>query len=130
MSTPVEPRIHGHRNKIPYGVRFIRWIGRERAAAYRGSVLILTFFAYTTYHLSRKPISVVKGTLNPNCSKANPSCHGWKPFNSVDSGDELLGALDLAFLFSYAVGMFFRLAWNVLSEELADSIKLPVTGQI
>ncbi|XP_073256475.1 glucose-6-phosphate exchanger SLC37A2-like isoform X3 [Porites lutea] len=107
MSTPVEPRIHGHRNKIPYGVRFIRWIGRERAAAYRGSVLILTFFAYTTYHLSRKPISVVKGTLNPNCSKANPSCHGWKPFNSVDSGDELLGALDLAFLFSYAVGMFF-----------------------
>ena len=28
--------------------------------SYRGSVLILTFFAYTTYHLSRKPISVVK----------------------------------------------------------------------
>lgn len=50
--------------------------------------------------------------------------------DSVDSGDELLGALDLAFLFSYAVGMFFRLAWNVLSEELSDSIKLPVTGQI
>lgn len=25
------------------------------------------------------------------------------------NGDELLGALDLAFLFSYAVGMFFRL---------------------
>lgn len=50
--------------------------------------------------------------------------------DSVDSGDELLGALDLAFLFSYAVGMFFRLAWNVLSEELTDSIKLPVNGQI
>ena len=50
--------------------------------------------------------------------------------DSVDSGDELLGALDLAFLFSYAVGMFFRLALNVLSEELADSIKLPVTAQM
>ncbi|KAJ7348221.1 hypothetical protein OS493_039438, partial [Desmophyllum pertusum] len=29
------------------------------------------------------------------------------PNDSPDSGDELLGALDLAFLFSYAVGMFF-----------------------
>jgi len=47
----------------------------------------------------------VKGTLNPNCS-AKATCHGWKPFDS-DDGDELLGALDLAFLFSYAVGMFF-----------------------
>lgn len=28
--------------------------------------------------------------------------------DSPDSGDELLGALDLAFLFSYAVSMFFR----------------------
>jgi len=46
----------------------------------------------------------VKGTLNPNCSSTH--CHGWKPFDS-DNGDELLGALDLAFLFSYAVGMFF-----------------------
>ncbi|XP_068685243.1 glucose-6-phosphate exchanger SLC37A2-like isoform X1 [Montipora capricornis] len=97
---------HEHRSKIPYGIRFIQWLGRERTAAYRSWVLILTFFAYTTYHLSRKPISVVKGTLNPNCSKHTQGCHGWAPFDS-DSGDELLGALDLAFLFSYAVGMFF-----------------------
>ncbi|RMX60689.1 hypothetical protein pdam_00014539, partial [Pocillopora damicornis] len=47
------------------------------------------------------------GTLKPNCSKISASCHGWKPFDSPDTGDELLGALDLAFLFSYAVGMFF-----------------------
>lgn len=97
---------HEHRSKIPYGIRFIQWLGRERTAAYRSWVLVLTFFAYTTYHLSRKPISVVKGTLNPNCSKHTQGCHGWAPFDS-DSGDELLGALDLAFLFSYAVGMFF-----------------------
>ena len=29
---------------------------------YRVSIFVLTFFAYTTYHLSRKPISVVKVT--------------------------------------------------------------------
>lgn len=107
MSAPAELRFHEHRNKVPYGIKFIQWIGRERTAAYRGWVLVLTFFAYASYHLSRKPISVVKGTLNPNCSEITPSCHGWKPFDSPDSGEELLGALDLAFLFSYAVGMFF-----------------------
>ena len=28
--------------------------------SYRGHALMLTFLVYTTYHLSRKPISVVK----------------------------------------------------------------------
>lgn len=107
MSTPELQFRDNCRRKVPYGIRFIQWIGRERTQAYRGWVLILTFFAYTSYHLSRKPISVVKGTLKPNCSKISASCHGWKPFDSPDTGDELLGALDLAFLFSYAVGMFF-----------------------
>lgn len=107
MSTPELQFRDNYRKKVPYGIRFIQWIGRERTQAYRGWVLILTFFAYTSYHLSRKPISVVKGTLKPNCSKITASCHGWKPFDSPDTGDELLGALDLAFLFSYAVGMFF-----------------------
>lgn len=107
MSTPELQFRDNCRRKVPYGIRFIQWIGRERTQAYRGWVLILTFFAYTSYHLSRKPISVVKGTLKPNCSKISESCHGWKPFDSPDTGDELLGALDLAFLFSYAVGMFF-----------------------
>ncbi|XP_058966053.2 glucose-6-phosphate exchanger SLC37A2-like [Pocillopora verrucosa] len=107
MSTPELQFRDNCRKKVPYGIRFIQWIGRERTQAYRGWVLILTFFAYTSYHLSRKPISVVKGTLKPNCSKISASCHGWKPFDSPDTGDELLGALDLAFLFSYAVGMFF-----------------------
>lgn len=107
-------QLHEYHRKVPYGIRFIRWLGLERITAYRGWVLILTFFAYTTYHLSRKPISVVKGTLNPNCSKHASSCHGWSPFDSHDA-DELLGALDLAFLFSYAVGMFFS---GLLAEHM------------
>ncbi|KAK2573851.1 Glucose-6-phosphate exchanger SLC37A2 [Acropora cervicornis] len=107
-------QLHEYHPKVPYGIRFIRWLGLERITAYRGWVLILTFFAYTTYHLSRKPISVVKGTLNPNCSKHTSNCHGWTPFDSHDA-DELLGALDLAFLFSYAVGMFFS---GLLAEHM------------
>lgn len=38
------------------------------APRYRGSVLALTYMAYMCYHLSRKPISVVKNVLNQNCS--------------------------------------------------------------
>lgn len=39
---------------------------------YRASVLILTYVGYTCYHLSRKPISVVKNVLNQNCSNEIP----------------------------------------------------------
>lgn len=35
---------------------------------YRFSVLALTYLAYTCYHLTRKPISVVKAVLHRNCS--------------------------------------------------------------
>lgn len=30
------------------------------SCSYRGLTLVLTFFCYTSYHLSRKPISIVK----------------------------------------------------------------------
>lgn len=35
---------------------------------YKFSVLALTYVAYTCYHLTRKPISVVKAVLHRNCS--------------------------------------------------------------
>ena len=48
----------------PTNTIFIVWYCSFTAfhlfSSYRGWVLILTFFAYTSYHLSRKPISVVK----------------------------------------------------------------------
>ena len=37
------------------------------SSRYRASVLLLTFVAYTCYHMSRKPISVVKTRLL-NCT--------------------------------------------------------------
>nr|CAD7404667.1 unnamed protein product [Timema cristinae] len=81
---------------------------------YRSSILLLTFMAYTCYHLSRKSISVVKNVLNQNCSFQMPDglnssdihwCD-WAPFNGNDSST-LLGAVDSSFLFAYAIAMYF-----------------------
>lgn len=40
--------------------------------SYRSSVLFLTYMAYMCYHMSRKPISVVKAVLHQNCSNLKP----------------------------------------------------------
>uniref|UniRef100_A0A8C7E958 Glucose-6-phosphate exchanger SLC37A2 n=1 Tax=Nothoprocta perdicaria TaxID=30464 RepID=A0A8C7E958_NOTPE len=95
---------------------------------YRGLTLLLTFLCYTSYHLSRKPISIVKvpgrgdtlGTPrghpggHPGESLGTP-CRDprdtlgttWgHPGENGDNYKELFGALDNAFLVAYAVGMF------------------------
>ncbi|XP_059176325.1 glucose-6-phosphate exchanger SLC37A2-like [Physella acuta] len=99
---------------------------RHRDFAYRWGILFFTFICYTSYHLSRKPISVVKSVLHhKNCSTephgknvntSNPYWCDWAPFNVKDYKD-LLGALDLCYLFSYAVAMF-------LSGHIADRMNL------
>ncbi|XP_050685685.1 glucose-6-phosphate exchanger SLC37A2 [Leptidea sinapis] len=85
----------------------------NKLRCYQASVLILTYFTYMTYHLTRKPISVLKSVLHQNCSALPPPdwtptndewCN-WPPFNTSDA-NTLLGALDSAFLFSYAGAMF------------------------
>jgi len=43
--------------------RRINW-----TAWHQGGILALTYLAYTCYHLTRKPISVVKNVLSLNCS--------------------------------------------------------------
>ncbi|XP_053621852.1 glucose-6-phosphate exchanger SLC37A2 isoform X2 [Plodia interpunctella] len=86
----------------------------NRLLLYQVTVLALTYFTYMTYHLTRKPISVVKSVLHRNCSELPPPpdvgpgddqwCN-WPPFNTTDA-NTLLGTLDSAFLFSYAGAMF------------------------
>ena len=49
-------------------------------------VFVLTFFVYASFHLSRKPPSVVKGVLHPQSpggkSTFNPDTNpGWSPFS-------------------------------------------------
>lgn len=79
---------------------------------YRSLVLLLTFLAYTSYHLSRRPFSIVKNVLNRNCTALDPSPHGnsttwcdWEPFDTENS-NALLATLDSCFLVTYAIGMF------------------------
>lgn len=79
-------------------------------------ILIITFFAYASLHASRKPPSIVKSVLGPEIAinGTNPLQDstfsqlglGWPPFNGT-LGTHRLGELDLAFLSSYAIGMFF-----------------------
>ncbi|CAH1797625.1 unnamed protein product [Owenia fusiformis] len=116
---------------VGWGTRCIQLIPRcgfNRTTLYKFFMLILTFFAYTSYHLSRKPISVVKPVLHKNCSTARPinvtknhienittDC-GYAPFDGK-SYEEMLGSLDYAYLFAYAVGMF-------LSGHIAERVNL------
>lgn len=126
---------------VPILIRILRrfdipFLRPYREYLYRYTVLFLTFLFYTSYHLSRKPISIVKGELHRNCSEnssynlhfgsqasavlldqlphidngdsvrmGNDTWCDWKPFDQENYAN-LFGALDYAFLFSYALSMF------------------------
>uniref|UniRef100_A0A8K9XYP5 Solute carrier family 37 member 1 n=1 Tax=Oncorhynchus mykiss TaxID=8022 RepID=A0A8K9XYP5_ONCMY len=98
-------------------------------SSYRAFTFSLTFLLYTSFHLSRKPISIVKSELHKNCSALNelstassnqlPNLHtaaecSWKPFDKSNY-KQLLGAMDYSFLCAYAVGMFLS---GIIGERL------------
>lgn len=117
---------------IPLGISLIRRLrGKDWSfSTYRNAVLLVTFIAYTCYHASRKPSSVVKSVLDPqpnNKAQLHPwpvgnvfikgeyflendnttfGKEGWVPFNGKD-GTSKLGEIDLAFLAFYSMGMYF-----------------------
>ncbi|XP_022535845.1 glucose-6-phosphate exchanger SLC37A1 [Astyanax mexicanus] len=114
---------------VPPGIRFLASFNREQW--YRAFTFVLTFLLYTSFHLSRKPISIVKSELHKNCSlvkelATESSKSGqpqilhvevdcsWKPFDR-DNYKQLLGAMDLSFLFVYAVGMYLS---GIIGERL------------
>uniref|UniRef100_A0A8C6L2D3 Glucose-6-phosphate exchanger SLC37A2 n=1 Tax=Nothobranchius furzeri TaxID=105023 RepID=A0A8C6L2D3_NOTFU len=96
----------------------------KRPLKYRGFILFLTFLFYTAYHLSRKPISIVKSELHKNCSTVirpvdlnitdNDTWCDWVPFDQ-DNYQTLFGVLDNSFLVAYAIGMFFS---GIFGERL------------
>ncbi|XP_021567902.1 glucose-6-phosphate exchanger SLC37A2 [Carlito syrichta] len=111
------------RSSLAPGVWFFRTFSRD--SWFRGLILLLTFLIYTCYHMSRKPISVVKSRLHQNCSELiNPinDTHSlndttwcsWAPFDE-ENYKELLGAVDNAFLVAYAIGMFIS---GIFGERL------------
>merc|ERR1719187_1247109 len=116
--------------KLPPGVALFRVLGlcppsvRRREFVYRTSVLLLTFLAYTSYHLSRKPISIVKNShAFLDCENATTASHGgtctsW--ISQIDGRTEqdaktYLGLLDTTYLFSYA---FFMFGSGFLAERM------------
>lgn len=115
--------------RLPLGVILLERLGLCRVhtlLSYKIFVYTLTFICYATYHLSRKPFSVVKVVLCPACvedgdddesnSTTNSSQGGWPPFEG-EHAKTRLGAVDYAELFSYAVAMFF-------SGFVADRVNL------
>ncbi|CAF1861163.1 unnamed protein product, partial [Brassica napus] len=62
----------------------------------------------TPFHASRKPPSIVKSVLGPSVNEQSnsPIDNRWAPFKGTE-GTQRLGELDLAFLSSYALSMYF-----------------------
>ncbi|XP_035994645.1 glucose-6-phosphate exchanger SLC37A1 isoform X4 [Fundulus heteroclitus] len=110
---------------------------------YRAFTFMLTFLLYTSFHLSRKPISIVKSELHKNCSSASElatvalgssgqepsasSIHAdtdcsWKPFDKSNY-KQLLGAMDYSFLCAYAIGMYLS---GIIGERLPIRLYLTV----
>ena len=116
-----------NKNK-PLGVRFVECT-RNKTISFRGHqavVLVLTFFAYASYHATRKTTSIVKSVLDPkttelgfihwprsyflgtsnNLQKHSRLMAGWAPFDR-SGGTAMLGQIDVAFLAVYSFGMYF-----------------------
>ncbi|CAK9173306.1 unnamed protein product [Ilex paraguariensis] len=134
----------------PPGILLLRKIsGKDWSlTTYRYVVLLITFIAYTAYHASRKPNSIVKSVLDPqpkNHNVLNPlpmgdlfvkrdlvgsdlnrlKNKGWAPFNGED-GTWKLGEIDVAFLACYSLGMY-------VAGHLGDTLDLRLfltTGMI
>nr|XP_043617582.1 putative glycerol-3-phosphate transporter 1 [Erigeron canadensis]XP_043617583.1 putative glycerol-3-phosphate transporter 1 [Erigeron canadensis] len=105
-------------NTKPIGIRLLECTKKSSLSfkTHQVIVLTITFLAYASYHATRKTTSIIKSSLDPQSPdnsflKSSKALSwllggGWAPFNS-GNGTALLGDLDLAFLFVYAIGMFF-----------------------
>uniref|UniRef100_A0A1A9WAC0 Sugar phosphate exchanger 3 n=1 Tax=Glossina brevipalpis TaxID=37001 RepID=A0A1A9WAC0_9MUSC len=105
-------------NDLPFGVVAVQRLARtccpqlrcNKLTIFKVSTFLLTYLAYTCYHMTRKPISVVKSVLHVNCSSnivhnsSSNDC-GYAPFDDANA-PTLFAVLDSAFLFSYAGAMF------------------------
>ncbi|XP_047226651.1 glucose-6-phosphate exchanger SLC37A1 [Girardinichthys multiradiatus] len=125
---------------VPPGIRLLMAFNKDQW--YRALTFIVTFLLYTSFHLSRKPISIVKSELHKNCSSIGelatvalgsgggqepPSLHtdvecSWKPFDKSNY-KQLLGAMDYSFLCAYAIGMYLS---GIIGERLPIRLYLTV----
>ncbi|CAA0836715.1 Putative glycerol-3-phosphate transporter 1 [Striga hermonthica] len=133
MGSTEEPSTAISNLNKPPGIRFAEHIKKSKISykTHQAIVLVITFIAYLTYHATRKTTSIVKSALDPqspNVDLKSPFSWvfsrpwilgaGWAPFNGPN-GTSLLGEVDVAFLFVYAVGMYF-------SGHVGDRVDLRV----
>uniref|UniRef100_A0A669DID0 Solute carrier family 37 member 1 n=1 Tax=Oreochromis niloticus TaxID=8128 RepID=A0A669DID0_ORENI len=99
---------------------------------YRALTFILTFLLYTSFHLSRKPISIVKvrygipETVHGiNVCSTQPRNRNSCLFAVVQhlNYKQLLGAMDYSFLCAYAIGMYLS---GIIGERLPIRLYLTV----
>uniref|UniRef100_A0A8C2IJ41 Solute carrier family 37 member 1 n=1 Tax=Cyprinus carpio TaxID=7962 RepID=A0A8C2IJ41_CYPCA len=94
----------------------------------------LTFLLYTSFHLSRKPISIVKVTQSLSnqtqyvfLSLSASALNIWYLCFSVpvdrNNYKQLLGAMDYSFLCAYAIGMYLS---GIIGERLPIRLYLTV----
>lgn len=101
---------------VPWGIKVVRRLGRcfptsrgSKDNMYRSLILVLTFLTYTSYHMSRKPISVVKNVLNRNCSGVAPTYDVNITENNLDSWCDWAPFGNFCF--------FFLCWWKVAASE-------------
>lgn len=72
--------MNGQTKDLPWGLQSLKCMCNGCCESRRvnwmtwhqGGILVLTYLGYTCYHLTRKPISVVKNVLHTNCSNLSP----------------------------------------------------------
>lgn len=123
----------GNLRDAPLGVRCVEWLGGkccpsrriDRMTWHRVGVLGLTYLAYMCYHLSRKPISVVKNALMLNCSGLTPppdvivngsnqyTWCDWAPFGECLRVKLFVGKMwrEIVFFFQYWDVICCRYRW-------------------
>uniref|UniRef100_A0A8C5BLC6 Solute carrier family 37 member 1 n=1 Tax=Gadus morhua TaxID=8049 RepID=A0A8C5BLC6_GADMO len=110
---------------VPPGVRFLFTFNKDQW--YRAFTFILTFLLYTSFHLSRKPISIVKVTPSLThrmyISMHPVSMIFCSPSTDKNNYKQLLGAMDYSFLFAYAIGMYLS---GIIGERLPIRLYLTV----
>ncbi|KAK4365837.1 hypothetical protein RND71_013717 [Anisodus tanguticus] len=80
----------------PPGIMLIRSMRRKdwSLKTYKYVVLLITFIAYTSYHASRKPSSIVKSVLHPHPFLNETVSNPW-PIGPLFIKKETLGPIDL-----------------------------------
>ncbi|XP_055332475.1 glucose-6-phosphate exchanger SLC37A2-like [Paramacrobiotus metropolitanus] len=107
-------------DNVPYGISLLRRLPRftccQRNIMYQAHILILTYILYVAYHITRRPMGIVKNTLKQSCVNMTPppdikECDlrngtwcAWQPFDK--DSEKLFSVIDFTYRFAYAGGIF------------------------